>query len=362
MNKIHFVLEGGVYPFVTGGMEIFNYYLIKHLSKDFKISYSSYKRLNIPNIDFFKCLKIVPTKFLFPVQLFIYLLCNRSIKTVIISYSAASWIVWYSYYVIFKLLHKDYIVVIHYGKEVPVDHINVYSKFFQSAKNVISVSDNIKKNYDKEFNINSTVILPLVPFEYCALTKDELRKEYGIPLERNVICMVGSVKDMKNPDTILRALLDFTEDEIHEVNPHIVYAGNGAMMQDLKQFVKEKRIEDRVTFLGIVPKENINEIYKMSDIYLIASDFEGTSVSLLEAMFNKMPIIASRAPGIIDTIKEGTECLMFKIKDYKELKDCIIKLLSDKVLVNQLADHAYNHFKCDYSYDDVIEKYIQLLS
>ena len=362
MNKIHFVLGGGVYPFVTGGMEIFNYYLIKHLSECFDISYSSYKRLNIPSAHFVRCYKIKPTKILFPLQLFVYLLRNRDIKTIILSYSAASWIVWYLYYTIFKLLHQDYIVVIHYGKEVPTDHRNVYGKFFQSAKKVVSVSDDIKKNYDREFNINSTVILPLVPFECCNMTKYELRKKYGIPLERNVICMIGSVKEMKNPDTVLRSLLDFTEDEIHGFNPHIVYAGNGVMLPVLKQFVKENQIEDRVTFLGIVPKENVNEIYKMSDIYLIASDFEGTSVSLLEAMFSKMPIITSRAPGIIDTIKEGTECLMFKIKSHEELKDCIKKLLSDKFFADQLAGHAHNHFKCDYSYDDVIKKYTQLLS
>lgn len=362
MNKIHFVLGGGIYPYVTGGMEIFNYYLIKYLSKYFNISYSSYKRLKIPDAHFVRCYKIRPTKILFPLQLFIYLLCHRDIKTIILSYSAASWIVWYLYYVIFKLLHQDYMVIIHYGKKVATDHRSAYSKFFQSAQKVISVSNDIKKNYDFAFNINSTVILPLVPFEYSNFTKNELRNKYRIPLKRNVICMIGSLKDMKNPDTILKSLHDFTEDDMYRLNPHIVYAGDGAMMPVLKQFVKESQMEDRVSFLGVIPKEKINEIYKLSDIYLIASDFEGTSVSLLEAMFNKMPIITSKAPGIIDTIKEETECLMFQVKDYKELKGCVMKMLSNKDYSDRLAENAYSRFKCDYNYDNVIKKYIELFS
>ena len=42
----------------------------------------------------------------------------------------------------------------------------------------------------------------------------------------------------------------------------------------------------------------IPDYYKTADFYIISSDYEGTSLSLLEAMFNKLAIIASDAPGI----------------------------------------------------------------
>lgn len=69
-SQIHFVLGAGVYPYLTGGMEIFNYYLIQTLHNNFKISYTSYFRLNYEGVKFKRCLPIKPTKYLFPIQLF----------------------------------------------------------------------------------------------------------------------------------------------------------------------------------------------------------------------------------------------------------------------------------------------------
>lgn len=362
MNKAHFILGDGVYPYVTGGMEIFNYYLIKRLSKHFLISYSSYKKLDITNTNFHKCLKIKPVKIFFPIQIFIHLLFHRDIKTVVVSYSASSWIIWLIYYITFKILKQNYIVVIHYGKKPETNHKYVYRNFFKSAKKVVSVSYDIKNNYDKLFNIDSTVIFPLVPFEHCTITKKDLRLKYNIPINRTVICMIGSIKDMKNPDTILKCLQKFHLSELQQFNPHVVYAGDGNMVSMLKNFANTYHLENRVTFLGVVPKEHINEIYKLSDIYLIASDFEGTSVSLLEAMFNKIPIIASRVPGIIHTITEGIECLMFQVHNHNELKKCVLDLMNSPDLAYKIAAQAYNHYKYDYNYDCILEKYTKLLS
>ena len=112
-SQIHFVLGAGVYPYLTGGMEIFNYYLIQTLHNNFKISYTSYFRLNYEGVKFKRCLPIKPTKYLFPIQLFFHLLFTRKVKCVLFSYSAAHAIVWRSYNLICRALHKKYIAVIH---------------------------------------------------------------------------------------------------------------------------------------------------------------------------------------------------------------------------------------------------------
>ena len=160
MKKIHFVLGDGTYPDHIGGMEIFNYYLIKELQKDYAISYSAYKRLNFPGPLLHRCLKVKPTKVSFPVQLFFYLLFHPG-RTLIFSYSAAHWLVWYLYTLVARILRLDYIVVIHYGKEPPATHQKVYQNFFQQAKHVVAVSENIKKEYDGQFHINCTTVFPL---------------------------------------------------------------------------------------------------------------------------------------------------------------------------------------------------------
>ena len=139
-SQIHFVLGAGVYPYLTGGMEIFNYYLIQTLHNNFKISYTSYFRLNYEGVKFKRCLPIKPTKYLFPIQLFFHLLFTRKVKCVLFSYSAAHAIVWRSYNLICRALHKKYIAVIHYGDVTPSKDIETYKRFFRDAEIVITDS------------------------------------------------------------------------------------------------------------------------------------------------------------------------------------------------------------------------------
>lgn len=361
-SQLHFVLGAGVYPYLTGGMEIFNYYLIQTLCDNFKISYTSYFRLNYKEAKFKRCLPIRPTKYFFPIQLFFHLLFARKVKCVIFSFSSAHVIVWRLYNLICRILHKKYVTVIHYGNVTPSNDIETYKRFFCDAEIVIAVSEDIKKNYDFKYGINCKVIYPLVPFSEAKIDKQTLRNKYHIPNGPHVICMIGSLKNMKNPDTIIEALKLFSPEELKQFNPYIVYAGNGASREYLKKKAAEYKLENRISFLGNIPKEKVKDIYKLSDYYLIASDFEGTSVSLLEAMFNRKPIIASRVPGIVNTIREGKECQMFTVKNAAELKECLIQYIQQPQLAKDLSLKAYEHYLYNYNYDNVVAEYIKILN
>lgn len=361
-KKIHFFLGQGIYPKIVGGMEIFNYYLIKNLLNDFTISYSATTPFNFTGAQFIKLRNLRPTKFTIPIQFFFILLFSPGLKTIVLSYSNAHWIIWYSFYLICKLLKREYIIIIHYGKDPTTQKYRYYQRFFKSAKSIISVSDDIKIKYEKFYHISCETIWPLVPFIECNKSKEELRREFQIPQNANVLCMIGSIKKMKNPSALLECIHSFTEKELALYNPYIIYAGTGNEVDSLKNKSKEYSLEDRVKFLGFVPKEEVNKIYKLSDIYLILSDFEGTSISLLEAMFNEKAIITSRAPGITSTIIENSECLMFKTNDTNELKYKIIELLSNESQKRNLGSAAKKHFHDTYDYKFVLNRYKHIFS
>lgn len=363
MKKILFSIGDGIYPYRVGGMEIFNYYLIKNLRNSFRIYYAASKKFDFDNVRILKTSsKIKPIKITYPLQLFLILLFHPSIKCVVFSYSASHWIIWKLYTLICQLLKTHYVVVIHHGKKPPIEKQRTYFNFFHHAKKVIAVSPDIKKNFDQQFQLDCDVIYPLVPFEKSTSSKQELRQQYGIPQDAKVICMVGTIKQMKNPDTVINAISLMNESELSAYNPYVVFAGSGPMLETLKQMAQELGIAQRIKFLGFVSKEKINEIMKLSDAYLISSDFEGTSVSLLEAMFNKMAIIASRAPGIIDTILDGSECLMFETKNQQELKNCIIETFSNSDAAKLRAQKAFEHYDNQFSYPDIINRYSTILS
>lgn len=361
-QKLHFIIGRGVYPQRVGGMEVFNYYFIKALKEKFYISYQSTIPYNFDGPKWSRTFAVKPTKLLSPLQVLLYLLFHPSVKKVVISFSEAHWLIWYLYTKIATLLHRDYYAIIHFGKSTPTEKFNVYKKFFEKAKKVIAVSHDIKKNYDNKYGINCEVQFPLVPFSEHSGSKEELCKTYNIPADAKIVCMVGSIKDMKHPETILDAISTFNSKEMAQHNPHIVYAGIGNMIESLKEKAKKYGIEERVHFLGFVPKEEVNKVFKMSDIYIIASDFEGTSVSLLEAMFNKKPIIASDAPGINDMITNGESGLLFKTGNTNEVKEHLITYFTQPEIAAKLSQGAYKVFETKYSYNKMIDNYERIFN
>ncbi len=362
MKKILFVLNDGVYPFHVGGMEIFNYYFINKLKERFDISYLATHSLKQSGIRWIRSYNIKPTKIFTPLQTLLFLLFNPSIKKTVISFSAASWVTWYIYSLVNTLLKRDYYVVIHHGKSVPKDAHSYYKRFFSKAKKVIAVSDDIKFNYDKEYGICCEVLYPLVPFCNSDKTRELIRKEYDIPTDAKVICMVGTIKAMKNPDTLLTAVSRLTESEIHKYNIYILYAGSGQMLQELKDEAERLGISERIRFLGFVPKESVNLIFEASDIYVIASDYEGTSVSLLEAMCNKKIILAADSPGINDMVKHGDTALLFKARDADELKMHILTVMENTEDIAKMQSRAFEVYNEKYNYDDMINSYVQYLN
>ena len=362
MNKVLFVINQGVYPYRVGGMEIFNYHLIKSLSeKEGDIAYMASIPYDFNGARHVQSCSLRPTKLFTPLWVFIYLLFHPKYKTVVLSFSEAHWLVWRIYALAIQALRLKAVVVIHYGKDVPSDHFNIYKKFFQSAYTVVAVSNDIKKNYDVKFGLNCKVIYPLVPFKVSLESSARYRELYDIPQDARVISMVGSLKQMKNPQKILEALSLFTVEERNIYQPFIVYAGEGPMMLELKQIVKENDLSEYVRFLGIVPNDKIGEIMTMSDLYLIASDFEGTSVSLLEAMYNSRPIIASDVPGLKDMITDGVNGLLYDVKSAKELKMRLIEMLSDMNKARKLGIAAKASYEDKYSYEKMLNDYKSIL-
>lgn len=361
-NKVLIILGGGVYPHVTGGMEVFNYYLIRELKKHLDIRYLANTPLDFNGCIFHPIRNLKPSKILFPLQLFWHFLTHPEEKTILISFSSAHWFIWWMYAIMTDFFKLNAITVIHYGKTVPSEHPFVYKKFFRSQKAVIAVSNDIKRNYDCAFGTDCIVLPPMVPFEQSKLNIEECRNNYSIPLDATVICMIGSIKSMKNPDTVIEAVASMTKEETAIVNPFIIFAGGGDLINALNEKAIRLGISERVKFLGVVPKNDVKYVMKASDIYLIASDFEGTSVSLLEAMFNKKAIITSRAPGIIDMVREGIDCIMFETKNSELLKNAIITLSKDQLFAEKISQSANNRYNEVYSYKNMLDTYIKLLS
>ena len=95
----------------------------------------------------------------------------------------------------------------------------------------------------------------------------------------------------------------------------------------------------RVTVLGAVPPERISELYLASDLFVLASRFEGYGMALTEAIVHGLPVVSTMVGAIPDTIPAGTG-LLVPPNDVAAFARALRRLISDRIKRQRLAMNA----------------------
>jgi glycosyltransferase involved in cell wall biosynthesis len=82
-------------------------------------------------------------------------------------------------------------------------------------------------------------------------------------------------------------------------------AGEGNLMEALKKLANRLKVADRVVFMGRVPVEQMPQVYRDNDIFVMSSEHEGMSNAMLEAMASGLPIITTRCEGVEELITDN---------------------------------------------------------
>lgn len=135
---------------------------------------------------------------------------------------------------------------------------------------------------DKEYDKGNVYLLnnaiDLDKFKYDEKIRKNKRKELNIDDNTLVIGHIGRFVAQKNH----RFLIDiFNELHKKENNSILLLAGQGPLMDEIKNKVKELKLEDSVKFLG--QRNDANELYQAFDVFLLPSLYEGLPVVGVEA-------------------------------------------------------------------------------
>lgn len=358
--KILFVSHG-IYPCKIGGAEIFNYYLVKTLAKYHKFTVLT-QCGEETGLDA-TIIKITRRKFglsriSIPLQDFLVILKLRKyIDLIHITYARDHWMRWLPYPVAKKIFNIPYIITIHGGGLHQWKPVFPHRFLFDNAENIIGISQKIKEEYERRTHREIQYIPPLIPFEECIIDKAELRRTYNLELSDTIFLFVGSIKKIKGCDTLIDAFTGLGDEYVKKNKLKLLLAGDGNLRTSLEENVRQKKFNSHIIFMGNITREHISLIYKLADIYILPSYFEGTPISMLEAMFNGLPIIGSNVRGINNIIKSESNGLLFEVNNSADLKDKIIRIVENSILAKNLALKAKQDYENNYHYNSVLTQY-----
>ncbi|MGN0709928.1 MAG: glycosyltransferase family 4 protein [Anaerovoracaceae bacterium] len=175
--------------------------------------------------------------------------------------------------------------------------------------------------------------------------------KYGIGSDKKVLLFVGRLGYEKN----IRELIDLTGNEPDD--EVLLIAGDGPDREELESYTKERGLEDRVIFTGMIPHEEITSIYRACDVFVNASTSETQGMTYTEAMACGIPAVCRRDRCLDGVIQDGETGFMYDTE--KEFSEDVRRLLSDEELRRDMAQKAAMSVKLRYSCEGFAARAVQ---
>jgi glycosyltransferase involved in cell wall biosynthesis len=172
---------------------------------------------------------------------------------------------------------------------------------------------------------------------------------------------VFSNQESDNPEfdlvTICRLVKWKNVDELIRLsasrNLSLAVAGDGPEMSRLRKLSID--LGAQVTFLGEIENQLVPELLSRSKCFVLNSDFEATSYSLIEAKMMGVPVIARSSAGSCEVIRDGIDG--FLVSDMFEMQIAVDRALSNaksKLFSEAARQDAKNRFNQDINFAEII--------
>ncbi len=207
----------------------------------------------------------------------------------------------------------------------------VANSFYNKCDLVIAPSKNVRDEAKRRGTRVKFRIVPLgVDSKKITMTKEKAREIVGIEKDRFVVAYVGRLSGEKNIDTLLKAYEKFKE--MHE-NASLLLVSYGKK----SEMKKIRKLKD-VKITGYVNKTLPYLV--ASDIFILPSSTETTSLATLEAMSAGLPVIVTRVGYIVRYVRNMHNGLFFEINDVDDLVKKMLLLCENETLRAELKKNA----------------------
>ena len=184
----------------------------------------------------------------------------------------------------------------------------------------------------------------------------QIREELGIASNEKLILAVGRLDDSKDYPNLLSAVVDLFSNCDHV---KLVIAGDGSLLNSLKEKTKLLGLEKKVTFLGI--RTDIPSLMSAADVFVLSSAWEGFGLVVAEAMACNRVVVATDCGGVKEVV--GDAGFLVPPKDSVALANALERALNlndDESI--QLGKEARKRVLEHYSLTAATEKWINLYS
>src|SRR3984893_10233811 len=196
------------------------------------------------------------------------------------------------------------------------------------------------------------------------LTREKVLAAFGLPQEpsRRLVSIVANLRNTVKDHPMFLRVAARVRAAIPDAG--FVIAGEGELMNDLRELAKQLGILDYVFFIGRC--DGVADLLFASDVGVLSSRAEGFANAILEYMAAGLPVVATDVGGAREAIAEGETGYVVASGDDRKMAERIIELLNDPKRARAMGERGKliiaDKFSCDRHLQNTLELYDELLS
>lgn len=167
------------------------------------------------------------------------------------------------------------------------------------------------------------------------------------------IIMIARFEPQKDQPTLLRAL-EKLKDEPWEA----WFVGDGPRLDDCIDLTSDLGIGDRVHFLGY--RSDVPSLLAQSDVFVLATHYEGFPIATIEAMRAGLPIIASDVGGVSEQVRKGENGFLVTPEDIVDLKQALQQLVRNEAKRERFGEAGRKRFLDQFRVENMIDQTLEV--
>lgn len=209
----------------------------------------------------------------------------------------------------------------------------------RSAAHVIAVSLSTKRDITRLLGVPEDKVSVIYEAAYStaqpldpAVARARVREKYGV--DGDFILFVSTIEPRKNLPTLLAAYSKLL-DNYHSAARLLVAGTKGWLTEEVDQALDKYKLRNRVCFLGGVPADELQYLYKAARVFALPSLYEGFGLPPLEAMAHGTPVIVSKVSSLPEVV--GDAGLLVDPNDVEGWTVALHRVLTDEALHAEMS-------------------------
>ena len=197
------------------------------------------------------------------------------------------------------------------------------------------------------------------------------RKVIGVAADTHVITFVGRIQPHKGPEVLIRAIAELVSHS-PQLRPKLrvfIVGGasgvNGSEVERLKELANWLNIDDVISFLPPVPRNELPNWYRAADLVCVPSYSESFGLVALEAQACGTPVVATAVGGLRTAVADGISGVLVDGHDPRAWSSVLARLLQEpqrRVLLSMGAIEHASHFGWDSTARGTLDIYDQVIT